>query len=110
MKNLIPALALMLMFLALAGGSLAASVPGSLPGLRGNTADVYTLNALHLPQGYLILDDHVFLYTSSTHVLRANGTAGALTELRKGMRVIIRSLPPAQKNGKQTLTLIQILP
>lgn len=69
-------------------------------------ADSYRVDAVYLDKGQIVLDDRVFRLNASTRVYRAGGTAGAPTELRKGMRVDVR----AQHNAPQPLvTHIRIL-
>lgn len=68
------------------------------------------VDALFLADGYLVLDDQVFLYNSSTIVYRANGGLGTANDLRPGMRVIIQVLPPSQPSHKPVLVTIRIQP
>lgn len=66
------------------------------------------IDALYPTDGYMVLDDQVFLLTSSTTVYRVNGTLGSINDLRSGMRVIVQTLPPSQSSRRPVLTVIRI--
>lgn len=62
-------------------------------------AATYRVGNVRPDKGYVSLDDRIFLMDAGTRVYRANGSSGAVTDLKKGMRVTIRvqSVPGSSK-------------
>jgi hypothetical protein len=66
------------------------------------------IGAVYLDEGYLVIEDQIFLLSSSTRIYRANGVTGNLADLRKGMYVNIRvTATPA--SAKPVLTDVRIV-
>jgi|GEM_PF-3897170 len=68
--------------------------------------DVYRVDGVYLDNGQIVLDDRMFRFNASTLVYRPNGSTGAMTDLRRGMRVNIRAL---HESSQPFLTHIRIL-
>lgn len=66
------------------------------------------IGAVYLDQGYLVIEDQVFLLSNSTRIYRANGATGSLTDLHKGMYVNIRTAATSA-SAKPVITDIQII-
>ncbi len=70
-------------------------------------AATYRIGNVRPDKGYVSLDDRLFLVDTGTRVYRANGSLGAVTDLKKGMRVTIRAWT-APGSSKPVLTEIRI--
>lgn len=65
------------------------------------------IGAVYLDQGYLVIEDQIFLLSNSTRVYRTSGATGSLTDLRKGMYVNIRTAATSA-SAKPVITDIRI--
>lgn len=73
------------------------------------TLETFKIDDLQLNEGRIVLGDRLMQLTSATRVYRANGTLGSTTDLRRGMRVQIRTHIPSTTGSRPVLTDIRIV-
>lgn len=72
------------------------------------SATTYRIGNVRPDQGYVVLNDRIFLLDSTTRVYRANGSLTTPAELRKGMSVTIR-VQNVSGSAKPVLAEIRIV-
>lgn len=68
-----------------------------------------TIGLVKPNEGYIVLDDRLFLLTPATRVLSSSGTPVAATALKKGMKVTIQA-QSAPSGSRPVLEEIRISP